>query len=367
MPLKVEDGETEEPVAPPSPSGKLTNQQILLGKKQDPLEVIRNYSDDEWEQFIREWAEGFREKYKEVRRASGKGDKGRDVIGYVNSVNAGGDWDNFQCKRYDHALYPSDLWKELAKLCYYTYTKQYSVPRTYYFVAPRGIGPEALALLENPDKLRADLIAKWEEDELFKVGKNDIPLEGDLREYVEGFDFSIVKDLPPSRVIEEHRRTRYHAARFGGGLVRLPPDKADIPAEIAPQESRFVVQLLGAYGDHLSKQIATVDDLKEHSILKNHFDRQRTHFYLAELLRNFTRDNIPEEGCYERLQDSIHEGVIDMAESAHADGFERVKQTIAAARALQIDSHPLKECLELYHRSGICHQLANEDRLTWVP
>jgi hypothetical protein len=37
------------------------------------------------------------------------------------------------------------------------------------------------------------------------------------------------------------------------------------------------------------------------------------------------------------------------------------------ARTLQIDSHPLKECLEGYHRSGVCHQLANKDRLTWVP
>jgi len=365
--VKPEDVEIEEPVAAPAPTGKLTNQQILLGKKQDPLQVIRNYPDDEWEQFIREWAEGLRGKYKEVRRASGAGDKGRDIIGYVGSVNAGGDWDNYQCKHYDHALYPSDLWKELAKLCYYTFKKNYSVPRAYYFVAPRGVGPDVLALLENPEKLRAGLIAKWEEGELLKVGKKEIVLEGELRKHVEAFDFSIVKDLPPSVVIDEHRETRHHAARFGGGLVRLPPDNADVPADIAAEESRFVAQLLEAYGDSLSKQVASADDLKDHPKLKKHFDRQRTYFYLAELLRNFTRDNIPEEGCYERLQDTIHDGVIDTAEGAHADGFERVKQTIAVARTLQIDSHPLKECLELYHRSGICHQLANEDRLTWVP
>lgn len=361
------DVETEEPVAPPSLSGKLTNQQILLGKKQDPLQVIRNYTADEWEQFVREWAEGLHGKYQDVRRASGAGDKGRDIIGYVGAVNSGGEWDNFQCKHYDHALYPSDLWKELAKLCYYTFTKKYSIPRAYYFVAPRGIGPEALSLLEKPENLRAGLIQKWDEGELLKIGKQDIVLQGDLRTYVEAFDFNVVKDLPPSRVIDEHRETRHYAARFGGGLVRLPPDKADVPAEIAAEESRFVAQLLAAYGDHLSKEISGVEDLKDHPKLRGHFDRQRTYFYLAELLRNFTRDNIPEDGCYERLQDTICDGVIDTAESTHADGFERVKQTIAVARTLQIDSHPLRECLELYHRSGICHQLANKDRLTWVP
>jgi hypothetical protein len=87
--VATEDIETVEPIAPPSPPGKLTNQQILLGKRRDPIEVIRGYSDDEWEQFIHEWAEGLRGKYGDVR------------------------------------------------------------PRAYYFVAPRGVGPDALRLLEN--------------------------------------------------------------------------------------------------------------------------------------------------------------------------------------------------------------------------
>lgn len=365
--MSTEEFETVEPMAPPSLTGKLTNQQILLGKKHDPIEIIKIYTEDEWEQFIREWAEGLGGRYAEVRRASGAGDKGRDVIAYVEAVNTGGPWDNYQCKHYDHALYPSDLWKELAKLCYYTFAKKYSIPRAYYFVAPRGVGPEALRLLEKPEELRAGLIARWEKGDLLSVSKNEIVLEGDLRKYVESFDFTIVKDLPPSRIIEDHRLTRHHAARFGGGLVRLPPDKADVPEEIAAEESRFVEQLLQAYGDYLSKQLAGPQDLKDYPALKKHFDRQRTHFYLAELLRNFTRDNIPEDGCFERLQDSIHDGVIDTAESEYANGFERVKKTIAVARALQIDSHPLKECLEGYHRSGVCHQLANKDRLTWVP
>lgn len=361
--------ETEalDPIPPASSKQKLTNQQILLGQRRNPQEVVKGYSAEEWEQFIQEWAEAIKGRYGEVRRASGAGDRGRDVIGYVVSVNAEGDWDNYQCKHYDHKLYPSDLWKELAKFCFYTFGQHYSIPRAYYFVAPSGVGPETLLLLENPTKLKAGLIAQWGKGELLKVGKQDIVLEGQLREYVEAFDFSIVKDLPPSRIIEEHRETRHHAARFGGGLVKLPPDKVDVPEEIADVESRFVDQLLRAYGDHLSKALDKPADLKDHPPLKKHFDRQRTHFYLAELLRNFTRDNIPEDGCYERLQELIYDGVVDVAEGDHENGFERVKKTIEMARSIQIDSHPLKECLEGYHRSGVCHQLANGDRLTWVP
>ena len=356
-----------DPIVPPANEGRLSNQQILLGQRLDPLEVVKIYSADEWEKFIREWVESLRSQYREVRRASGSGDKGRDVIGYTGAVSTETPWDNYQCKHYDHALYPSDLWKELAKLCYYTKQKSYSVPRAYYFVAPRGVGPEALSFLEKPTEMRKALIERWLKGDLLRVGKQNIQLEGALRQYVEAFDFSIVKDVPPPRVIEQHRATRFHATRFGGGLVKLPPSQANVPAEIADTETRFIEQLLQAYSDHLSESVMLPSDLGNHPSLKKHFDRQRTHFYLAELLRNFTRDNIPEDGCFERLQDLIEDGVLDTVESDHSNGFERMEEVVKAARSLQIDSHPLKECLEGYHRSGICHQLANQDRIVWVP
>jgi len=364
--MSVDDFGTE-PITPPATMGKLTNQQILLGPRRDPLELIKLFSPEEWEQFIQQWLEALSGRYREVRRATGSRDKGRDVIGYVDLMNSGGPWDNYQCKHYDHPLYPSDLWKELAKLCYYTFEKKYTVPRNYYFAAPLGIGPEALRLLENPLDLKSELIAQWEKGGLLRVGKEDIVLEGDLRQYVETFDFTIIRDLPPTKIVDEHRETRFHAAKFGGGLVKLPPDKAEVPEVIADVEARFVEQLLQAYGDHLAQPISGPTSLLAHPKLKNHFDRQRRDFYLAELLRNFTRDNIPEDGCFERLQEAIFDGVVDVAEGEHKDGFERLKNTIGTARIIQIDSHPLKECLEGYHRSGICHQLANGDRLKWVP
>ena len=147
----------------------------------------------------------------------------------------------------------------------------------------------------------------------------------------------------------------------------MPPAKADVPDEVAELEARFIEQLLQAYSDQLSTTFSNASELAAHPKLKRHFDRQRNHFYLAELLRNFTRDNIPEDGCFERLQDLIYDGVVDTVESDHPNGFERLKETIKVARSLQIDSHPLKECLEGYHRSGVCHQLANENRIEWVP
>jgi hypothetical protein len=73
-----DDPETVDPVAAPSFKGKLTNQQILLGQKRDPLQIITTYSDAEWESFILEWVDGIRNRYKEVRRANADG---RSVMG----------------------------------------------------------------------------------------------------------------------------------------------------------------------------------------------------------------------------------------------------------------------------------------------
>ena len=354
-------------IDPPAQHARLTNQQILLGQPLNPLTVITTYSDAEWEMFIREWVEGLRSKYKQVRRASGAGDKGRDVIGYVEQVSTASAWDNYQCKHYDHALYPSDLWKELAKLCVYTNDGSYSTPRAYYFVAPRGVGPEALTIFEDPSRMRNGLLKRWTEGGLLSIGRADVPLSAELKAHVETFPFEIVRDIPPSQIIEQHRQTRYHAARFGGGLVRFPPTVADVPDEVSSIETHFVERLLKVYAERASVEMLDTQALNPYPKFKRHFDRQRNYFYLAELLRNFTRDNIPEDSCFERLQEIIFDGVIDTIEADHHDGYERLNQTLNIARSLQIDSHPLRECLELYHRSGICHQLANDQRFDWVP
>lgn len=359
--------ETLLEISPPKLENRLTNQQILVGPQLDPRKVITTYSSDEWEIFVLEWACCLSSRYQDVRKASGTGDKGRDVVAHEGLLNSGGPWDNYQCKHYDHPLMPSDIWKELAKLCYYTFKGEYSVPRAYYFVAPMGIGPAVLGLFEEPSRLKDGLINVWKGGELLKVGKLQVPLETNLMNYVEHFDFSIVRDLPMHEVLVQHKQTRYYAARFGGGLLRLPPDAVQLPDGIADVETRYVQQLLDAYGDSLSQRLDQVESLSSHPDLQGHFNRQRTHFYLAEELRNFTRDNLPEDGCYERLQAEILDGVIDIAEGNHLNGFERLKNTIAGARYLQIDSHPLKSCLQNNHRSGICHQLANDDKLTWVP
>jgi hypothetical protein len=190
-------------------------------------------------------------------------------------------------------------------------------------------------------------------------------LEGELLAYFDQFDFSIFSAKTVVEILEQHARTPFHAIRFGGGLPARPA-VARPPAQPQVAESRYIRQLLEAYGDHLSIPVSTADDLAGQPLLTRDFLRQRERFYHAEALRNFARDTVP-EGTFERLQDEVFHGVIDTCDGPHADGFARMRATVAEATHLQTTANPLTSVVQIPDRQGICHQLANADRLIWVP
>ncbi|EGI1278175.1 hypothetical protein H6265_005059 [Escherichia coli] len=83
-------------------------------------------------------------------------------------------------------------------------------------------------------------------------------------------------------------------------------------------------------------------------------------------MKNFARDTVP-AGTFDQLQDEIFHGVIDLCEDFHDSGFERMKATIKQATIIAVTSNPLVSSFKTQDRQGICHQLANDDRLNWVP
>lgn len=351
--------------APAAPATGLTGEQAVHGPLIPPQQRILLYSPAEWEGFVHEWSHFcLKQKYKQVQRFTGAGDRGIDVAAFTDEKKLNGIWDNYQCKHYDHALYPGDAWPEIGKILWYSFKKEYKPPRKYYFVAPKGAGTALSNLLGNAEKLKQELIKKWASDVRDKITKTQsVSPEGDFLAYVYAFDFSIFDSKTSLQLIEDHRQCPNHAARFGGGLPPRPAT-GSLPADIAPVESRYVAQLLDAYGEHKKVAIPDVKSLKAHAKLSEHFGRQREAFYHAESLRVFARDTVP-EGTFESLQDDIHGGVVDVCDDDHADGFVRVLAVTKAARELQLTSNALLTCAKPKDRDGICHQLANEDRLTW--
>lgn len=344
------------PISPKAPTASSSAEHVFSGVPiPKPLHVTI-FSPDEWESFTEEWASSLEKSYAKVRRFGGAGDQGIDVVGFVSETGWEGGWDNYQCKRYDHPLRPSNIWTEIGKIIYYSFLNEYPAPRKYYFVASQGVSTSLEKLLANPEKFKEAARAKWDEhckDKITSTGS--LPLVDDLLDWFDAFDFSIFSSKSVLELIAGHAQTRFHAVRFGGGLPHT-------------SESRYIQQLFDAYGNHLGVSIKEVSELSSCAKpkLKDDFLRQRERFYHAESLRNFARDTVP-DGTFESLQDEIYHGVIETCESEHKDGLVRMRATLSQAVTISTSSNPLQSAVRLPDQQGICHQLANEDRLTWVP
>jgi len=345
--------------------GRLTNYDVINGTAIPAIDRLKLVSAEEFEDIIREWLTGHKKnEYYRIRRSGGAGDMGRDVIAYIDKS---GKWDNYQCKHYDHSLTPTDIYTEIGKLCYYTFKKEFTIPEKYIFVSPQGVGSKLGNFLDDPNKLKNEFLNSW--DKVCKnniKSKTEIELSEDLSSHIDNLNFDIFQYLDPQKLIEEHEKTNYFAARFGGGLKRRPtPSSA--PQNIQKKELRYVEQLYEAYGDHKKYKIHSLEILKKHSDLFNHFNRQRECFYCAESLNEFSRDQLPlGNTSFNDLKYEVFTGVIDIANSDFKDGFARVIATINEANKLSLTSNPLIFVSTIQDKTGICHHLANENKLKWI-
>lgn len=203
-----------------APSPGMAADFVASGPPVHPEDRIKLYSDKEWERFVQEWVDSLRDEYDLVERCGGAGDMGRDIIATIKCGN--GAWDNYQCKHYKESLKPSGIWIELGKLAYYTLKGEYAYPRRYYFIAPKGAGTTLSNLLKKPQELRAGLFENWDKECREKITKTEI-VECDtaMKGHIERLDFTIFQATPVLRIIEAHAKTRWHAARFGGGFLSV--------------------------------------------------------------------------------------------------------------------------------------------------
>jgi hypothetical protein len=345
------------------PHADLSADVVAAGLPVHPADRVRLFSPDQWERFVEELVDSLRDEYELVERCGGAGDMGRDVLATVKGGN--GAWDNYQCKHYPKALAPGDVWIELGKLAYYTLKGEYSYPRSYFFVAPQGIGPTLSNLLKKPLALRDGLLANW--DKACRTGitrKEVVECDAAMKAHIASLDFSIFQTKPLLRIIEGHAKTRWHVARFGGGLPTRP-EPMPPPSTPADNEAVFVGELRRAYADHLKHELKDLDTgLASRQDLSEHFHDARVEFYSAEGLRTFSRDTLP--GAYEKLQDEVHSGIKDDVRGEHVDGYRRVVAVVKTARALQLTSNPLTTRIHTRDRGGICHQLANDGKVRWL-
>ena len=97
----------------------ITAQDIIFGKTILPIKIIELMSPEEWEEFRKEWLDTKKEQYFKIEKYGGSGDMGRDVVAYITDPKENTEsyeWECYQCKHYDKALMPSNVWVEFGKI-----------------------------------------------------------------------------------------------------------------------------------------------------------------------------------------------------------------------------------------------------------
>jgi hypothetical protein len=332
-----------------------------------PSSQVLLFHSDQWEKLVevaclhRPHGDGLM--YAFVKQLGGAGDGGRDVEARLVSTLLENQWDLYQGKHYDHALMPTDVFKELAKFFKHLDAKTYPEPRCYYLCAPRGVGNDLHNLLTKPDEFKQRLLDDW------KTGKTGLKglasdLTEDIEKLIKSFDFKKIAECQTRDVLQWHALDRKaHFDLFG--IEGERGDDPSTPTEPASDEQVYVEELLKVYSEVSGKSL-TLDDLMTSESCGDHFQSQHTLFYCAEGLKIFSRDTHG-EAEFDALLDMVLCGVSPKVKSPrHKTGLDRLEAGTNGAEQLILNDSVLAPKLRPGDLPGSCHHLANQKRLKWV-
>lgn len=330
-------------------------------------QILDSFDPNTYEEVIQDWIEGYlkkQKKYDDIKRLGGRGDKGRDVCAYYTNDRL--KWDNYQCKHYNVSIEPAVVKKEISKLCYYTYKKEYPIPQSYYFLSPKGLSTLSNDLIYyKQDELKQDIINNWE-NYAKELPDDALKFKVEITEYINSkIDFSIFKEISPNKFIEQFKTTNYFSFRFKQDIKLNPDYEVNIPNDIKDAENNYVKQLLDVYSEK-ANSIIKKDNIPEQYV--GHFKRQRKFYYSTEALERITRDACRNEKPFKDIEEDIYNSIIDTVENEKIDtGYEKLNNSLKEARACHIsESNELYKAIDSSSKQGFCHYLANENRVKWV-
>lgn len=346
-------------------------------------DVISHYSPGDWEELIERWvykkyssnseSESVEAVEYQIEKFAGKNDRGVDIAVFKKTddgkVGFQGEWYCFQAKHYTNALTFADVFPEIFKMIRHVHAGHYVVPKEHYFIASNGFTTDTLNQLNDSEKLKAAFIEairpKGNKSPLAYAKNQGLKIREAVLETAKSIDFSIFKTMSRKYLISEEETTTFYISREQSELPERDYNMKPGPA-LSADEDVYVRKLLDIYYEDKSPTPSpfSLDDVPPDN--QAHFQRQREYFYSAEDLRLYARESVP-SGTYEKLQEDILAGVIETAEDDHDNGMKRLRAVQDKAGLIPLDRHAiLKSRIIPKDRLGICHQLANEDKLTWV-
>ena len=324
--------------------------------------LIRALPPDRLEDFVNDWlAQRYKDYYShELWR--GTGDMGRDVTGYVTDKRMEGPWDNFQCKQLSKALSESATFVELGKIFMHSADGAYSLPRSYIFVAPRGVARAVQQFIAHPERFRKAFLDRWDTDIAKRLVDNQtISLTSEIEAKIIAFDFTRIYWLDAARLAEDPACKPVLVKWFGDDPG--PSPRGIVPAKIQADESTYISQLLKLYEEKGPGVFPDAVSALSSPEFGQHLRDQRTRYFDSVAFDRFYRDSTPED-YLAAFKDDIYHGVVETHGDDYVTGLARLNKVMQQAAILQ-PSGILGKHAGTKVKQGTCHQFANEGRLPW--
>ncbi len=346
----------------PVPAVEVVTPSMVSQPLPPPKQLIFFYSPDEFEKFTHEWVRVLDTRYVRVEVHGGAGDHGVDVAAFLTPHGLEGDWHSFQCKHYGKPLDMATVLPEMLKVFRSVVEGYYCMPSRYVFVAPQ-TARATVKTLSRPNESR-QMFLQW----LDKPGNRAITalpaaVRQAVRALAEATTFSRFEAAELDDILDLHEQTRFWSARFGQPLKPRPPARLP-PPDHEPEERYYVEQLLEVYREKWGEVAGTLSKVAEHSKAKEHLYRQRVAYFSADSLRVFARESVP-DGYFETLQQDVYDVVVEVADRSFKTGYDRVQEVLAKAASIRLTQTILISRVKPLDAMGVCHHLANDDKLTW--
>lgn len=314
------------------------------------------------EDFVNDWLAQRCKDYHSHELWRGTGDMGRDVTGYVTDKRMEGPWDNFQCKQLSVKLSESAAFVELGKIFMHSAGGAYTLPRSYTFVAPRGVVRRVQHLVAHPEQFRKAFLDQWGAVIAGQLVENQtITLSPEIEAKIQAFDFTQIHWLDATRLVSDRACKPALVKWFGDDPGRSP--RGVVPTVIQDRESAYIGQLLKLYEENGSWTYPDAAAALACPEFGQHLRDQRTRFFDSMAFDRFYRDSTPDD-YLPTFKDEIYHGVVEIHGDVHADGITRLRKVMQQAAVLQ-PSGVLGKHAGPQVKQGTCHQFANEGRLPW--
>jgi hypothetical protein len=323
--------------------------------------LILLLNDEELEVFCREWVKG-KPEYVEVKRFAGTGDMGRDVVGFLTDRRHDEPWDNFQCKQYLRSVSRSQGLLAVGKVLYWASQGNFTPPRNFYFVAPKGLARKLDLLIDSPSEMKKALKDEWDAVCARSITKKAfVPLSADVEAVIDAYDFKNVRAVTLDDMMADPAVRPLLIEKFGADPGKYPA--AAVPADVQGGEMRYINELVNAYGERavapFADHAAVLADAEHGPDLR----RQRERFFEADAFQKFYRDNTS-AGVISGFRKEMEFGVVDRWRAPFADSLARIEAVMQHAGTVTC-AGPLAKYAFVPVKQGMCHHFVNDGELSW--